>query len=212
MSKKDKDIKMCIEGQSRECTKECLHYVDETHCDYSATKFKYERRCAAGIDNGKSGFIVLTDPLTMQIVHIEPYPNPRRLYEVFAEFKPVYTIIEQVFMAPGFKSVASTNFEIMGRYKQVFDMLGLSYDCLRAVSWRSMLKIKAKGRQQQKAASIQTAQELFTPEDFELLKTNYHRRDKELHKIVEERWPDDNKCESALISYCAALRWKEQTK
>ena len=204
-----KQTKPCSIGCYSECSEKCAYYQNN-ECSYVELLEQYRGRCCIGCDNGWSGHIVVLNPNTMQLVHIEPFPDAKRLYQVFEEFTPLYTVIEQVFMAPGFKGVASSNFEIMGRYKQVFEMLNLEYDCVRAVSWRAKLGIKAKGRPAQKAASIAKAKELFSPEEFDRLCTDYTRIDKTLHKKVTERWPDDNKCESALIAYYAAMVWKEK--
>lgn len=165
----------------------------------------------AELTTGFSGYIVFLDTNTGRIIHIENFPrNAKRLYEIFDIYKPVYTVVEEVFMSAGFKHVASTNYEIAGRYKQVLDMLDLKYDFARAVTWRKKLNIKAKGRDAQKAASIEKASEIFSKEDFEALHTEFGRIDKVLHKRVKETLPDDNKCESALIAYYALLLWKEK--
>ena len=161
---------------------------------------------------GFSGSVVLLEPTTMKLVHIEPYPNAKRMYQLIEDFRPMYAAIEQVFMAPGFRGVASSNFEIMGRYMQMFELLDVPYETVRAVSWRAKLGIKAKGRPAQKAASIAKAKELFSPEEFNRLCTDYTRIDKTLHKRVTERWPDDNKCESALIGVYSAMKWIESNK
>lgn len=162
----------------------------------------------AGSDNGKSGSIVFLATDTAEIVHIESYPeSAKRLYQLFNYFKPVYACTEEVFMASGFKNVASTNFQIMGRYAQVFEMLDIPYHFIRAVSWRSKLGIKGKGRELLKQASIDKARELFTEKDFEKLKwTHRIRKDGKLVWVTEE---DNNMCESALIAYYTLLYWQE---
>lgn len=165
-----------------------------------------------GADNGKTGCLVFLDTDTGKIEEIQWYPNDsaKRLYELIEKYKPVYTVLEKPFMGPGFKNVASTNFEILGRYAQVLDMLDLKYDAIRAVTWRAKLKIKAKGRQQQKEASIQTAAQLFSEEDYMKLHSEWKSINKELHKKEVHCTPNDNMCESALIAYYALQIWREQ--
>lgn len=206
-----KETKPCTIGCCKECSSECSYYNELINkCSYEETTYKHKNRVVIGCDNGYSGHIVALDIDDGHIVHIEPYPNSKRLYTVFKAFEPLQTTIEEVFMASGFRGVASSNFKIMGHYEQVFEMLDLPYNEVRAVSWRAKLGIKAKGRPAQKAASIAKAKELFSEKDFDKLCTDYTHIDKELHKRVTERWPDDNKCESALIAYYTWLRWKEE--
>lgn len=172
------------------------------------------RQFVCGCDNGKTGSIVVLDAADAHIIEVIPYSDcdAKKLYDTFNYYKPEYTVLEECFMSAGFAHVASTNFEILGRYQQVLEMLNLSYNRVRAVSWRAKLKIKAKGRPAQKAAAIKYAEELFSKEDYQKLHTTYRRRDKEQHKLITEVWPDDNKCESALIAYYALLTWREQCK
>lgn len=187
------------------CSEHCLHYAAD-FCYYEQAVKLYSGKVICGSDNGKSGSMVFLDIDSGKIVHIENYPDAKRMYKLLTDFRPKYAVIEQVFMAAGFKNVASTNFEIMGRYKQLFELLDIPYDAVRAVSWRKALNIKAKGRPAQKAASIVKAQELFN-KDFDCLCTDYgHIKD---HKRVIEREPDDNKCESALIAYYALQQYKK---
>ena len=204
-----KQTKPCSIGCYSECSEKCAYYQNN-ECSYVELLETYAGRVCWGSDNGFSGSVVLLEPTTMKLVHIEPYPNAKRMYQLIEDFRPMYAAIEQVFMAPGFRGVASSNFEIMGRYMQMFELLDVPYETVRAVSWRAKLGIKAKGRPAQKAASIAKAKELFSPEEFDRLCTDYTRIDKTLHKKVTERWPDDNKCESALIAYYAAMVWKEK--
>ena len=163
----------------------------------------------AGSDNGKSGSIVFLASDTAEIVHIEQYPqSAKRLYQLFNYFKPVYAATEEVFMSPGFKGVASTDYQIMGRYSQCFEMLDIPYEFIRAVSWRPKLGIKAKGRDALKLAAIEKAKELFSEEDYQKLHwTHRVRRNGHLETIIE---PDNNMCESALIAYYALLKWREK--
>lgn len=158
-------------------------------------------------DNGKSGWLVFLDIETASIVHIEQYPNDaKRLYELFSTFKPVYAVSEEVFMSSGFKGVASTDYQIMGRYSQCFEMLDIPYHFIRAVSWRPKVGIKGKGRDQLKQLAIQKAKELFSEEDYRKLHwTHRVRRDGHLVEITE---PDNNMCESALIAYYALQYWR----
>lgn len=207
-----KEIKPCSIGCCKECSSECDYYDEmmPTQCYYHKQIENYRGKVVWGSDNGLSGSVVLLDINDGHIVHIEPYPNAKRMYQLIKDFQPLQATIEQVFMAPGFRGVASSNFEIMGRYMQLFELLDVPYDTVRAVSWRAKLGIKAKGRPAQKAASIAKSKELFSEKDFDKLNSNYTRLDKELHKRVTERWPDDNKCESALIAYYTWIIWKEQ--
>lgn len=200
----------CNIGCCKECTSECSYHASDSKCAYYDTVGQYKSKVLLSADNGFSGSVVLIEPSTLHIVHIELYPSAKRLYQVLVDFRPINATIEQVFMAPGFRGVASSNFEIMGRYMQTFELLDIPYETVRAVSWRKTLGIKAKGRPAQKAASIERAKELFSAEDFDKLCTNYTRIDKTLHKKVTERWPDDNKCESALIGVHAAYKLREQ--
>ena len=157
--------------------------------------------CVMGADNGKSGFLVFLN-LSGDIVHIEQYPNDaKRLYDLINHFRPTYATIESVFMAAGFKSVASTNFEIMGRYMQTFELLDIPYEATRAVSWRNKLNLKAKGRENQKLAAIEYASKIFSKKDYNKLMTKYNRINKQTHHKEEFIEPDNNKCESALIAY-----------
>lgn len=162
-----------------------------------------------GADNGYSGHLVFLDIVTGKIHYTEPYPNnAKRLHNLVHYFKPVYAVIEAVFMAPGFRGVASSNFEIMGRYMQVFEHLHIPYDTARATTWRAYLGIKAKGREAQKAAAIQYASTHFSPEDFQKLHSTY-RKIVDHHKQTFTE-PDNNKCESALIALYAYNKYKEQ--
>lgn len=163
----------------------------------------------AGSDNGRSGSIVFLASDTAEIVHIESYPNSaKRLYQLFNYFKPAYAVSEEVFMSPGFRGVASTDFQIMGRYAQVFEMLDIPYDFVRAKSWRPVIGIKGKGRDELKRLAISKAKEIFSEKDFEQLKwTHRVRKDGKLVWVTEE---DNNMCESALIAYYALLQWKER--
>ena len=173
---------------------------------------KIKDKCVLGADNGKSGFLVFLN-LSGDIIYIEQFPdNAKRLYELVNHFKPVYATIEAVFMAAGFKSVASTNFEIMGRYKQVLEMLNISYEATRAVSWRKKLNIKAKGRENQKLAAIQQASKIFSDEDYKKLWTRYNKINKQTHHKEEIFEPDNNKCESALIAYYSLKIYSETLK
>lgn len=205
-----KEVKPCIIGCCKECNEKCVYLSDFHTCMYDMASKMYKGRVIWGSDNGFSGSVVLIEPKTMQLIHIEPYPNAKRMCQLIKDFQPMYAAIEQVFMAPGFRGVASSNFEIMGRYMQMFELLDIPYETVRAVSWRAKLGIKAKGRPAQKAASIEKAKEIFPEKDFDRLRTDYTHIDKELHKRVTERWPDDNKCESALIGVYAAIKWKEE--
>lgn len=161
-----------------------------------------------GTDNGKSGFLVFLNVEDNSIAYIEQYPDDaKKLYDLILTFKPEFAVSEEVFMASGFKSVASTNFQIMGRYAQCFEMLDIPYEFKRAVSWRPKVGIKGKGREQLKEKAIQKAKELFSEEDFKKLTTTRRIRvDGHLQPITE---PDNNKCESALIAYYALLKWRE---
>lgn len=154
-----------------------------------------------GADNGYSASLVFLTPFGA-IHHIEPYPNDaKRLVQLLSHFKPVYAAIEEVFMAPGFKGVASSNFIIMGRYMQAFEQLDIPYETVRAVTWRKVLGIKAKGRDAQKAAAIAYASTHFSPEDYHKLHSTYKRIvDHHRQEFFE---PDNNKCESALIALYA---------
>ena len=170
----------------------------------------YSTPLIIGADNGKSGFLVFMNT-DRHIIHIEQYPNDaKRLYQLIEYFKPVYAAIEEVFMAPGFKGVASSNFEIMGRYKQVFEMLDIPYETVRAVSWRAKLGIKAKGRDNQKQAAIDYSATHFSKEDYQKLWTKYNKLNKETHHKEEHFDPDNNKCESALIALYALQKYKEK--
>lgn len=162
----------------------------------------------AGSDNGKSGSIVFLRTDTAEIVHIESYSNDaKRLYRLFEHFKPVYACSEEVFMSPGFRGVASTDYQIMGRYSQVFEMLDIPYHFVRAKSWRPKLGIKGKGRDFLKQAALDKAKELFSEEDYKKLHwTHRVRKDGKLVWISE---PDNNMCESALIAYYALQHWRE---
>lgn len=152
-------------------------------------------------DNGYSASLVfLTHSGTIH--YIESYPNDaKRLMQLLLHFKPEYAAIEEVFMAPGFKGVASSNFIIMGRYMQAFEQLDIPYETVRAVTWRKVLGIKAKGRDAQKAAAIAYAQQHFSPEDFQKLHSTY-KKIIDHHKVPITE-PDNNKCESALIGLYA---------
>lgn len=163
-----------------------------------------------GADNGKTGFLVFLEADTGKVAHMTWYPNgdAKELYRLIETYKPVYAVIEQVFMAPGFKGVASSNFEIMGRYMQCFEMLDIPYDCVRAMTWRSRLGIKAKGRPAQKAASIAKATELYPEEEHKLFYSEIKKI--ENHKKVTYNVPDDNKAESMLIAYYARKTYNEQ--
>lgn len=167
-----------------------------------------EIQTVLGADNGKSGSLVFLDIQTSQIHHIEPYPNDaKRLNYLIQYFKPKYAAIEEVFMAPGFKGVASSNFIIMGRYMQVFEELDIPYETVRAVSWRKRLGIKAKGRDAQKEAAISYASTHFSNDSYQKLFSTY--KVIENHKRVEKTSPDNNKCESALIALYALQKFKE---
>lgn len=178
------------------------------------------RQCVVGSDNGYSGHLVFLDTTDGHIVHIEQFPrdNAKRLYELLEEYRPIYAITEQPFMGPGFRGVASSNFEILGRYKQTFELLDIPYDTLRATSWRKELNIKATAthnelgepiskRDSNKFAAISYAREHFTEEDFHKLETeegyieDHHRK----VRIV----PDDNKVESACIALYALKYYRE---
>ena len=162
-----------------------------------------------GSDNGYSASLVFLD-LTGHIIHIESYPDDaKRFYQLIEHFKPVYAATEEVFMAPGFKGVASSNFIILGRYKQVFEMLDIPYETVRAVSWRAKLGIKAKGRDNQKQAAIDYSATHFSEEDYQKLWTKYNKLNKETHHKEEHFDPDNNKCESALIALYALQKYKE---
>ena len=159
-------------------------------------------------DNGKSGFLVFLASDTAKIIHIEQYPdNAKRLHQLISYFKPAYAAIEAVFMAPGFKGVASSNFEIMGRYMQTFELLDIPYEAIRAKTWRSRLGIKAKGREACKQAAIETCKTLFEKDFDKLLSEWSHIVG---HHRVRELIPDNNKCESALIAYYALQRLGEK--
>lgn len=162
-----------------------------------------------GSDNGKSGFLVFLS-LDAQIIHIEQYPNDaKRLHQLLSHFKPVYFATEQPFNAGGFKHVVDTNFEILGRYKQVLELLDLPYETIRAVSWRAKLGIKAKGRENQKQAAIEYASTHFSNADYQKLHTTYKKINKETHRKEVLCDPDNNKCESALIALYALQKYKE---
>lgn len=168
-------------------------------------------RYVLGADNGKSGFVVLLDVDTKEIKFVDRcIEDTDKMNDVLDSHNIVYAATEQPFMASGFSHVSSTNFEILGRYKYAFEQYGIDYTVVRPATWRKKLNIKAKGRDAQKAASIEKASELFSKEDFEALHTEFGRIDKELHKRVKELLPDDNKCESALIAYYALQIWEEQ--
>lgn len=161
-----------------------------------------------GTDNGKSGSLVFLDINTGKIAYIEQYPNDaKKLFDLLQTFKPSYAVSEEVFMSPGFKGVASTDYQIMGRYAQCFEMLDIPYEFIRAVSWRPKVGIKGKGRDVLKQKAIEKVQELFSSEDCEKLKTTRRMR-KDGH-LVPVTYMDDNKCESALIAYYALLKWRE---
>lgn len=173
-----------------------------------------------GSDNGYSGWLVFINTETEKIDHIEQYPrdDAKRLYELLKQYNPEFAITEQPFMAAGFRGVATSNFEILGRYKQTFELLDIPYDCVRATSWRSKLGIKAtathneKGepiskRDSNKFAAIDYAREVFK-DQFELLECKEGYLDKEEHKRKYRIVPDDNKVESALIAYYALKRHK----
>lgn len=165
----------------------------------------------AGADNGVSASWVFLDFDTEKIYHIEPY-NPKTMYEVFKKYKPKYVVLEEVFMSPGFKSVAHVGFEVLGRTKQVLEMLEIPYDTARAKTWRAYLNIKAKGREQCKEAAIKRCSEVFDDEDYHKLWSEWRHIDKETHKRVSEMIPDNNKCESALIALYALRKYKETYK
>jgi len=162
-----------------------------------------------GSDNGLSSSLVFLASDTAEIIHIESYPrDAKRLYQLLSYFKPVYAATEEVFMSPGFKGVASTDYQIMGRYSQCFEMLDIPYEFIRAVSWRPKLGIKGKGRDLLKQLAIEKAKELFSEKDYQKLHWTHNViRD---HKRVQVTEPDNNMCESALIAYYALLKWREK--
>ena len=161
-----------------------------------------------GADNGKTGFLVFLASDNAEIIHIEQYPDDaKRLHQLISYFKPAYATIEAVFMAPGFKGVASSNFEIMGRYMQTFELLDIPYETARAKTWRAHLGIKAKGREACKQAAIETCKTLFEKDYGKLHSDWSHIVD---HHRVIELVPDNNKCESALIAYYALQKWREK--
>lgn len=162
-----------------------------------------------GSDNGRSGSMVFLKSDDASILHIESYPNDaKRLYELIDYFKPVYAVSEEIFMSSGFRGVASTDYQIMGRYSQVFEMLDVPYDFVRAVSWRPKVGIKGKGREQLKELALAKAKELFTEEDYK--KLHWTHRVRQNGKLVWVSEPDNNMCESALIAYYALQQWKER--
>lgn len=163
-----------------------------------------------GCDNGFSSSIVILNVDTLRIEHMEPYPrdNEVRLDAIVKEFKPVYAATEWPFMSISFAHVASTNFEILGRLKQTFELNNIPYECVRSATWRKRIKMKSvKGRENQKLASIEFAQMLFNKEDQHLLKST--KRKRENGHLVPFEFYDDNKCESALIAYYALLKWRD---
>lgn len=182
----------------------------------------FYRPVVMGADNGYSGYLVFLDVETAKIVHIEQYPrdNAHRLYFLLSMYNPQYAVVEQPFMAGGFRGVASSNFEILGRYKQCFELLDIKYDTVRATSWRKVLKIKAtathneKGEQissrdSNKFAAIDFAKEIFA-EQFNLLECEEGHIVN--HKRVKSIVPDDNKVESACIAYYTLQTYKETLK
>lgn len=163
-------------------------------------------------DNGFSGYIVILSIPHGSIVHMTQYPrdNAKELYDILERYKPEYAAIEQPFMGRGFAHVSSTNYEIAGRYMQCFEMLDIKYELVRPATWRKQLGIKAKGREEQKKASIDAAQRLFEQADHPLLKSEWrHIVD---HKRVSDWVFDDNKCESALIALYALKKYEQITR
>lgn len=160
-------------------------------------------RYVLGADNGYSGSLVFVNIDTGKIAHVEQYPrwNAKRLYGLIEAFRPAYACTEEVFMSRGFKGVASNDFQVMGRYSQCFEMLDIPYHFVRAVSWRPVVGVKAKGRDNLKEAAIARCREIFDDAEWEMLQWT-HRVIRD-HKRVEVTEPDNNKCESALIAIYA---------
>lgn len=162
----------------------------------------------AGADNGKSASIVFIDDTSTHIIDVVPY-NPKTLYSTFEKYKPTYTSLEEVFMGPGFTSVAHVGFEVLGRYKQVLEMLNLEYETVLARSWRKYIGIKAKGRDECKKAAINLCSELFIEEDYKKLWSTRNIINKETHHKESVEYPDDNKCESSLIALYSIKKYGE---
>ena len=165
-----------------------------------------------GIDNGYSGYMVFIDLKTMSIHALESYPREeqKQLFYIFQKYKPIKVIMEQPFITTGFKGVSSSNYEILGRYSQTLEFLNIPYETVRVSTWRKYLGIKAKGREENKKASIQKAQELFNEKDF--LKLHSTKNTNINHKRVPVDYVDDNKCESALIAYYATQKYLDKLK
>jgi hypothetical protein len=172
-----------------------------------------------GADNGYTGWVVILDVEDGHIEHMEQYPreNPKRLFEICAQYKPLYAAIEQPFMAAGFKGVAAANFEVLGRYCQTFEYCNIDYETIRAVSWRKVLGIKAtathneKGepiskRDSNKFAAEAYAEEYFSKEDWDKLHVTFNKIID--HKRTPVTTPDDNKVESALLAVYAREQWR----
>lgn len=164
----------------------------------------------AGIDNGYSGFMVFIDVKTFSICAIESYPREKQtdLFYIFQKYKPIKVIMEQPFITTGFKGVSSSNYEILGRYSQTLEFLNIPYETVRVSTWRKYLGIKAKGREENKKASIQKCKELFNEKDY--LKLHTTKNTIINHKRVPTDYIDDNKCESALIAYYAVQKYLEK--
>jgi hypothetical protein len=176
-----------------------------------------------GVDNGFSGFIVM---LTEQnkIVAVEPYPRNEesKLFDIFEKYKPSYTIMEKPFMAGGFAKVASSDFEILGRYKQTLSYLDLPYDTALARSWRKVLGLQITAANNEKGepigkrdlwkfAAIEYARKLFDEEDFEKLCVDWREHENERKgPLIDKHGPDDNMVESALLAVYSRKVWEEQ--